>query len=370
MIRLTFMTDAHRVIGASTAEGNARRFQLLPPALPRVMAGLYAADTVAVGRRSLGGAAQPALSESAKLIVTTDPDLEAAAELAHAEVCTNHVELIERFRDSDDELNVIGGLTVFRMFLHNADRLDIAETSAAVPGDLVFDDWVAAGFDVTVVEEWEGGRTLRARRPAGTAARNKRNAMALYDVMFNWNRPREAARLYLGEQYRQHNPHVAEGPAAFVEYFERMARDYPGKTRDVQARRRRGQPGGAALPPALARRPRLRRHGHLPFRRRGPRRRALGRPAGSARPLRQPERYVLSAVQAPPRLAHLQADARGVVGAHVDRVVRRHRGRYPLGERLARVRVDVELREAAARDVDADAVAPRGTGSWCSTGRP
>ena len=229
MIRLTFMTDAHRVIGASTAEGNARRFAQLPPALPRVMAGLYAADTVAVGRRSLGGAVQPALSESAKLIVTTDPDLKAAAELAHAAVCTNHVELIERFRDSDDELNVIGGLTVFRMFLHHADRLDIAETSTAVPGDLVFDDWVAAGFDVTVVEEWEGGRTLRARRPAGAAARNKRNAMALYDVMFNWNRPREAARLYLGEQYRQHNPHVAEGPAAFVEYFERMAREYPGK---------------------------------------------------------------------------------------------------------------------------------------------
>ena len=37
MIRLTFMTDARRVIGASTPEGNARRFALLPPALPQVM---------------------------------------------------------------------------------------------------------------------------------------------------------------------------------------------------------------------------------------------------------------------------------------------------------------------------------------------
>ena len=59
MIRLTFMTDARRVIGASTPEGNAGRFALLPPTLPQVMSGLYAAAAVAVGGRSLAGAAQP-----------------------------------------------------------------------------------------------------------------------------------------------------------------------------------------------------------------------------------------------------------------------------------------------------------------------
>ena len=32
MNRLAFMTDARRVVGASTADGNARRFALLPPA--------------------------------------------------------------------------------------------------------------------------------------------------------------------------------------------------------------------------------------------------------------------------------------------------------------------------------------------------
>ncbi len=58
---------------------------------------------------------------------------------------------------------------------------------------------------------------------------NKRNVMAFYDLMFNQNRPSEAIDRFAGADYRQHNPHVGDGKQAFIDYFDRMAAEYPGK---------------------------------------------------------------------------------------------------------------------------------------------
>ena len=64
--------------------------------------------------------------------------------------------------------------------------------------------------------------------------RNKRNVTAFYDLMFNQCKPRQAIDLYGGPEYIQHNPHVGDGKQAFIDYFEQMAREYPGKTMEFK----------------------------------------------------------------------------------------------------------------------------------------
>jgi len=58
---------------------------------------------------------------------------------------------------------------------------------------------------------------------------NKENAISFYKMAYDGN-PRKAVELFVGSEYIQHNPLVANGKEPFVEYFERMAKEYPNKS--------------------------------------------------------------------------------------------------------------------------------------------
>ncbi len=59
--------------------------------------------------------------------------------------------------------------------------------------------------------------------------KNKQAAIAFYEMSYLGN-PKKAVELYVGDEYIQHNPLVADGPGSFIAYFERMQQEYPDKS--------------------------------------------------------------------------------------------------------------------------------------------
>jgi len=58
---------------------------------------------------------------------------------------------------------------------------------------------------------------------------NKKNAITFYRTAYLGN-PSKAIEEFVGDEYIQHNPLVADGKQAFVDYFEEMGKDYPSKS--------------------------------------------------------------------------------------------------------------------------------------------
>ena len=59
--------------------------------------------------------------------------------------------------------------------------------------------------------------------------RNRRNAIAFYETAY-LGQPRDAVEKYVGSEYIQHNPVVGDGKEAFIDYFEKMASEFPNKS--------------------------------------------------------------------------------------------------------------------------------------------
>jgi hypothetical protein len=171
---------------------------------------------------------------------------------------------------------------------------------------------VLAGAAALVRRSATGGDDLgRPRRPAdedrdrghraegGALAvderleRNKRNAIAFYDLMFNQVPAARSDRAPRRRRLRPAQPARRRRQAGVHRLFREDGARIPRQERRVQARRRRGRPRRPTLPPALARRPGLRGNRHLPRRRQRQGRRALGCAAGRRGAAGERQRHVL-----------------------------------------------------------------------------
>jgi predicted SnoaL-like aldol condensation-catalyzing enzyme len=59
--------------------------------------------------------------------------------------------------------------------------------------------------------------------------KNRQTAMEFYAMAFNDGKPAEAIKRFVGARYTQHNPMVADGKQPFIDYFNKMASEYPNK---------------------------------------------------------------------------------------------------------------------------------------------
>lgn len=57
---------------------------------------------------------------------------------------------------------------------------------------------------------------------------NKQNAIAFYKTAY-LGEPAKAVEHYVGAEYIQHNPLVADGKQAFIDYFTQMQEQFPNK---------------------------------------------------------------------------------------------------------------------------------------------
>lgn len=153
------MLDAERVIGASTAEANAARFERLPAALPAVMGGLYRSANLAAGM----GVISPGFGQGYGNVygLTRESGYTPPEGYEFVTVANSVEDLALQYHDSEEELLVVGGATIWGLFQPYASQIDIAEASELVPGDVVYDAWETSGdFSLQSEEAWEGGRTL------------------------------------------------------------------------------------------------------------------------------------------------------------------------------------------------------------------
>lgn len=161
MIKLVFVTDKARVIGSSSEEENTKINSMLPRDLGIALGELTDGDNLAGGVNSVDLIKN---ARKKKFILTRNTHYQPPEGMRDATICNDYLELVDRYKSSIDELIIVGGFTIFRLFTSHANVFEVAETRELIHGDLVFNDWDREELHLISSKDWEGFRTLHYER--------------------------------------------------------------------------------------------------------------------------------------------------------------------------------------------------------------
>lgn len=68
------------------------------------------------------------------------------------EVCKSRAEIEQLLQDSDDEVFIIGGASLYEMFVGDANRILLTEVAGAQPADAFFPQFDKSLFDRTIIQ--------------------------------------------------------------------------------------------------------------------------------------------------------------------------------------------------------------------------
>lgn len=147
MIILVFMTDKKRVVGGSSLLRNLIRMPFLPMfELSKAMAKIMQGQSIVMGTNSTSFYASKAANYQQAYVLTRNQHYKSPNQ--NLVVCHDLNALVSRYQFSTDDFLVVGGQTLWKLFLPYAASLRIAETHATVPGDLVFSEWEDGAFEL------------------------------------------------------------------------------------------------------------------------------------------------------------------------------------------------------------------------------
>ncbi len=145
MIKLIVALDDQHTIGSSTTEANTDWFSGLDPSLQSALRNAYqTADGIAVGHSSFSSL----LPLDKKGFVLTRSNNHPNLPKSKLKACSEIEAVVKKHLGSSDDFAIVGGATLFDLFLPHAAVLDLYFSNTPLSGDLKFSAWNDGSFDL------------------------------------------------------------------------------------------------------------------------------------------------------------------------------------------------------------------------------